>query len=120
MRYKVFPIPPKTEPCGRVVRHALPPEKLASTRAVVEAGWLDAKHQIGLSGRTVKPKLIVTCGVSGAIQFVAGMNASETIVAINADPAAPIFQVAHVGLVGDLYEIVPRLCARIRAKKEEA
>ena len=93
--------------------------RLASTRAVVEAGWLDAKHQIGLSGRTVKPKLIVTCGVSGAIQFVAGMNASETIVAINADPAAPIFQVAHVGLVGDLYEIVPRLCARIRAKKEE-
>ena len=171
VRYKVFPIPPKTEPRGRVVRHALPPVKLASaieilgsraksaekgieeaealvvcgrgvrrpediamlreladllggrlasTRAVVEAGWLDAKHQIGLSGRTVKPKLIVTCGVSGAIQFVAGMNASETIVAINADPAAPIFQVAHVGLVGDLYEIVPRLCARIRAKKEEA
>lgn len=92
--------------------------EVASTRAVVEAGWLDAKRQIGLSGRTVKPKLIITCGVSGAIQFVAGMSGAETIVAINSDPKASIFKVAHVGLVGDLYTIVPELIARIKANKE--
>ena len=92
--------------------------EVASTRAVVEAGWLDAKRQIGLSGRTVKPKLIITCGVSGAIQFVAGMNGAETIVAINSDPKASIFKIAHIGLVGDLYAIVPELVARIKAKKE--
>lgn len=94
--------------------------RVASTRAVVEAGWLDAKCQIGLSGRTVKPKLLITCGVSGAIQFVAGMSGAETIVAINTDPKASIFKVAHVGLVGDLYTIVPELIARIQAKKEQA
>ncbi len=92
--------------------------ELASTRAVVEAGWIDAKRQIGLSGRTVKPKLIVTCGVSGAIQFVAGMGGSETVVAINTDPKAPIFKVAHIALVGDLYAIVPELIAKVKAKKE--
>ena len=92
--------------------------EVASTRAVVEAGWLDAKRQIGLSGRTVKPKLIITCGVSGAIQFVAGMSGAETIVAINTDPKASIFKIAHIGLVGDLYQVVPELIARIKAKKE--
>ena len=92
--------------------------EIASTRAVVEAGWIDAKRQIGLSGRTVKPKLIITCGVSGAIQFVAGMSGAETIVAINSDPKASIFKVAHVGLVGDLYTIVPELISGIKAKKE--
>ena len=90
--------------------------KVASTRAVVEAGWLDAKRQIGLSGRTVKPKLIITCGVSGAIQFVAGMNGSETIVAINTDPKASIFKVAHVGIVGDLYKVVPELIAQVKSR----
>jgi electron transfer flavoprotein alpha subunit len=89
---------------------------VASTRAVVEAGWLDSKRQVGLSGRTVKPKLIITCGVSGAIQFVAGMSGAETIVAINSDPNAPIFKVAHVGLVGDLYTIIPELIAQISSK----
>jgi len=93
--------------------------RLASTRAVVEAGWIDPKYQIGLSGRTVKPKLIITCGVSGAIQFVAGMSNSETIVAINSDPKASIFKVAHVGLVGDLYAIVPELIERIRERRGE-
>ena len=91
--------------------------KVASTRAVVEQGWFDAKRQIGLSGRTVKPKLIVTCGVSGAIQFVAGMNGSETIVAINTDPQASIFKVAHVGIVGDLYKVVPELIEKIKGRK---
>lgn len=83
--------------------------KVASTRPLIEAGWVDPRRQIGLSGRTVKPKLIITCGVSGAIQFVAGMNNSECIIAINSDPKATIFNVAHYGLIGDVYEIVPRL-----------
>ncbi len=93
--------------------------KIASTRAVVEAGWIDPKFQIGLSGRTVKPKLILTFGVSGAIQFVAGMNNSEFIVAVNSDPKASIFKVAHVGLVGDLYAILPEMIRNIKARKAE-
>ena len=170
VRYKIFSIPPKAAPHGKVVRHEIgraklaslidvierrrkdvekgiedcevlvvcgrgvkKPEdiamleelagllggKVASTRAVVEAGWLEPKRQIGLSGRTVKPKLIITCGVSGAIQFVAGMNGSETIVAINTDPKANIFKVAHVGIVGDLYKVVPELIEQVKRKKEK-
>lgn len=92
--------------------------RVAGTRAAVESGYIDSKFQIGLSGRTVKPKLIITCGVSGAIQFVSGMNGSGTIVAINTDPEAPIFKICHYGIVGDAYEVVPRLAAAIRAKKE--
>lgn len=91
--------------------------QVACTRPMAESGWLDAKYQIGLSGRTVRPKLIITCGVSGAIQFVAGMNHSDTIFAINKDPKAPIFKSAHYCLVGDLYEILPKLIARIKEKK---
>ena len=168
VRYKIFSIPPKGEPRGKVVKHTVAPDRLASlievldrrrkdvekgieeaevlvvcgrgvkkpedialleelakllggkvasTRAVVEAGWLEAKRQIGLSGRTVKPKLIITCGVSGAIQFVAGMNNSEYIVAINTDPKASIFKVAHVGIVGDLYKVVPELIEKIKCAK---
>lgn len=87
--------------------------KVAATRPLIEAGWVDARRQIGLSGRTVKPKLIITCGVSGAIQFVAGMNGSECIMAINADPKATIFNVAHYGIVGDIYEVLPALIQRL-------
>jgi len=92
--------------------------ELACTRPLSEAGWLDAKRQVGLSGRTVRPKLIITCGVSGAIQFVAGMNNTDTIIAINNDPKATIFKVAHYGLVGDIYDIVPKLIQKIEAGKE--
>ena len=88
--------------------------EVACTRPLVEAGWMDAKHQIGLSGRTVRPKLIITCGVSGAIQFVAGMDHSDLIFAINSDPKASIFKVANYAVIGDLYEIVPALIARIK------
>lgn len=87
--------------------------ELACTRPLVECGWMDARRQIGLSGRTVRPKLIVTCGVSGAIQFVAGMNHADCIFAINKDEKAPIFKTANYGIVGDLYEIVPKLIAKI-------
>lgn len=91
--------------------------QVASTRPIVEAGWLDAKHQVGLSGRTVRPKLVITCGVSGAVQFVAGMNHSDVIISINKDPKATIFQVANYGLVGDIYEIVPKMIEKIKAAK---
>ena len=86
----------------------------AVSRPLVEKGWATNARQIGLSGRTVRPRLIITCGVSGAIQFVACMNASEHIVAINSDAQAPIFEAAHVGIVGDLYQIVPDLIARLK------
>lgn len=168
VRYKIFSIPPKSEPKGKIHQCEIDAEKLASaieilnmkekvqekgieeaevlvvagrgikkqedldmlqelagllngrlasTRAVVEAGWIDARNQIGLSGRTVKPKLIITCGVSGAIQFVAGMNSSERIIAINTDENAPIFKVAHIGIKGDLYKIVPNLIEQIKQQK---
>jgi len=87
---------------------------VACTRPLVEGNIYDAKHQIGLSGRTVKPKLIITLGISGAVQFAAGMKSSDCIVAINSDPAAPIFDVAHYCIVADVNEIVPKLIAKIK------
>ncbi|MDS0524818.1 electron transfer flavoprotein subunit alpha/FixB family protein [Clostridium sp. SHJSY1] len=89
--------------------------QVAGTRPLVENGLIDAKHQIGLSGRTVKPKLIFAIGISGAVQYTAGMNNSDCIIAINKDPNAAIFNVAHYGIVGDLYEIIPKLAEKIRA-----
>jgi electron transfer flavoprotein alpha subunit len=88
--------------------------QLACTRPLIEAGWMNPKRQIGLSGRTVKPKLLIALGVSGSVQFAAGMKGSDRIIAVNNDPNAAIFEFAHVGLVGDLYEIVPELIERIR------
>lgn len=86
----------------------------ACTRPLAENGWFEPKRQIGLSGRTVRPKLIITCGVSGSVQFVAGMEHSEKIFAINTDPKASIFKVANYAVVGDLYEIIPKLIAKIK------
>lgn len=91
--------------------------QLAVSRPLVEKGWADVTRQIGLSGRTVKPRLIITCGVSGAVQFAAGMNGAECIVAINTDKEAPIFSIASYCITKDLYEIVPALTERIRKKK---
>ena len=88
--------------------------RLACTRPLVEGNILDAKHQIGLSGRTVKPKLIFCLGISGAVQFAAGMKGSDCIVAINSDPAAPIFDIAHYCVTGDVNEIVPGLIEKIK------
>lgn len=87
--------------------------RMACTRPLVENGWFSAKEQIGLSGRTVKPKLLFAIGVSGAVQTVAGMKGSDCIVAINKDPQAPIFDVANYGYVGDLYEIIPQLLKKM-------
>ncbi len=89
----------------------------AGTRPLVEAGWIEAKRQIGLSGRTVKPKLIITLGISGAVQFTAGMKSADYIFAINKDPNAAIFSVAHYGIIGDIYEIVPKLIENIKSAK---
>lgn len=86
----------------------------AVTRPLVEKGWTTNDRQIGLSGRTVRPRLIITCGVSGAIQFTACMNAGDHIVSINTDKDAPIFDTAHIAIVGDIYEIVPSLIARLK------
>ncbi len=90
---------------------------MACTRPLVESNVFDAKHQIGLSGRTVKPKFIICLGISGSVQFAAGMKASDTIVAINSDPTAQIFDVAHYGVVGDVNEILPRLITRVKGGK---
>lgn len=87
---------------------------VACTRPLVENNVYDAKHQIGLSGRTVKPKFIICLGISGAVQFAAGMKSSDVIVAINTDKAAPIFDIAHYAVVGDVQEIVPQLIAKIK------
>ena len=88
--------------------------QLGVTRPLVENGWADYTRQIGLSGRTVRPKLLITCGISGAVQFTASITGAETVVAINSDENAPIFKNAHYGLVGDLNEIVPALIDGLR------
>lgn len=88
--------------------------QVACTRPLVESGWMDASHQIGLSGKTVKPKLILTFGISGAVQFAAGMKSSDCIVAVNTDKTAPIFDVAHYCVVGDLYEVIPHMITQIK------
>ena len=87
---------------------------VGASRPTVDEGWIDYRHQVGLSGRTVRPQVYIACGISGAVQHQAGMKTSDVIIAINKDPNAPILKISNLGVVGDLYEVIPRLIKKIK------
>ena len=89
---------------------------VGSSRPPVDDGWIGKEHQVGFSGNTVKPKFYVACGISGSPQHLAGMRGSDIIVAINTDPSAPIFKIADYGIIGDLYEVVPKLANEVKRR----
>lgn len=93
---------------------------VGASRAVVDSGWIAYRHQVGLTGRSVRPKLYVACGISGQIQHLAGMSSSGTIVAINTDPACPMMELASIAVVGDVHELLPLITAEIKKRRGAA
>jgi len=91
---------------------------VGASRPTVDEGWIDYPHQVGLSGRTVRPQIYLACGISGAVQHLAGMKTSDVIISINKDAEAPIFSVSSLGVIGDLYEVIPHLVEKIKERKK--
>lgn len=92
---------------------------VGASRKAVDLGWISYSHQVGLSGKTVSPKLYIACGISGAVQHLAGMSSAETVIAINSDPEADIFRAADFGIVGDVFEVIPLLIQKLKERSKE-